>query len=128
MAFSDQPRIESLGVHRCWENHHTVPLSDVELFQTLTNSFPLYVTSLARKIQILEEVKDEVYENWGKAAQGVNMAWANGRFLNENEGSAAGIFGSVSLHTPSALTTDIVYLASCILCNANVLLSNLLLI
>lgn len=93
MAFSDQPRIESSHAHHCWRNHHTSPLSDVELFQTLTNSFPLYATPLARKIQVSEEVTDEVYENWEKAAQGVNMAWVNGRLLNENEGSAAGIFG-----------------------------------
>lgn len=93
MAFSDQPRVESLNVHQCWDNHHSVPLSDVELFQTLTNSFPLYAPSLARKIQASEEVTDEVYENWTKAAQGVNMAWVNGRLINENEGSAAGIFG-----------------------------------
>lgn len=93
MAFSDQPRIESLHAHQCWENHHTVPLSDAELFQTLTNSFPLYATSLARKIKVSEEVENEVRDNWMKASQGVNMAWVNGRVLDENEGSAAGIFG-----------------------------------
>ncbi|KAG8216803.1 glycosyltransferase family 24 protein [Butyriboletus roseoflavus] len=93
IAFSNQPRTESLGVHQCWDNHHPVPLSDMELFQTLTNSFPLYATSLARKIRIFQEVKDEVYENWERAAQGVNKAWANGRLLDENEGGAASIFG-----------------------------------
>ena len=93
MAFSDQPRIEPLHDHQCWDNHYTVPLSDAELFQTITNSFPLYATSLARKIKVSEKVKDEVYDNWMKATQGVNMAWVNGRLLNENEGSTAGIFG-----------------------------------
>ena len=93
MAFSDQPRIEPLHDHQCWDNHYTVPLSDAELFQTITNSFPLYATSLARKIKVSEKVKDEVYDNWMKATQGANMAWVNGRLLNENEGSTAGIFG-----------------------------------
>lgn len=93
MTFSDAPRLESLHVHQCWDNHHTVPLSDVQLFQTLTNSFPLYATSLARKIKVSDDVKDEVHDNWAKASQGVNMAWVNGRLLDENEGSAAGIFG-----------------------------------
>ena len=93
MSFSDRPRIESLHVHHCWDNHHIVPLSDVQLFQTLTNSFPLYATSLARKIKVSDDVRDEVYSNWVKAAQGVSVAWVNGRPLNENEGSAAGIFG-----------------------------------
>jgi UDP-glucose:glycoprotein glucosyltransferase len=93
MTFSDQPRIEPLHDHQCWDNHHTVPFSDAELFQTITNSFPLYATSLARKIKVSEKVIDEVYDNWAKAAQGANMAWVNGRLLNENEGSTAGIFG-----------------------------------
>ena len=93
MTFSGQPRIEPLHTHQCWDSHHAVPLSDVEIFQTLTNSFPLYATSLARKIQLSDEVTDEVYDNWMKATQGVNMAWVNGRLLDENEGSAAGIFG-----------------------------------
>lgn len=128
MAFSDQPHVESLHVHQCWDNHHTVPLSDVQLLQTLTNSFPLYATSLARKIQVSAEVTDEVYENWAKAAQGMNMVWVNGRLLNENEGSAAGIFGRVSLYTLLTLPTEIKYSGSCALCNANALLSTLLLI
>ncbi|KAF8549596.1 hypothetical protein OG21DRAFT_1515006 [Imleria badia] len=93
MAFNERPRMEPLHVHQCWDIHHAPSLSDVDLFQTLTNSFPLYATSLARKIKVSDEVNDEIYDNWGKAAQGVNMAWVNGRLLNENEGSAAGIFG-----------------------------------
>ncbi|KAF8137406.1 glycosyltransferase family 24 protein [Boletus edulis] len=93
MAFSDQSHIEPQHAHPCWDNHHTLPLSDVELFQTLTNSFPLYATSLARKIKVSEEVKDEVYDNSARAAPGMNIAWVNGRVLNENEGSMAGIFG-----------------------------------
>ncbi|KAF8438182.1 UDP-glucose:Glycoprotein glucosyltransferase-domain-containing protein [Boletus edulis BED1] len=85
--------LEPQHAHQCWNNHHTLPLSDVELFQTLTNSFPLYATSLARKIKVSEEVKDEVYDNSARAAPGMNIAWVNGRVLNENEGSMAGIFG-----------------------------------
>ena len=128
MAFSDRPRIEPLHDHQCWDNHYAIPLSDVELFQTITNSFPLYATSLARKIKVSEEVRDEVYDNWVKAAQGVNMAWVNGRLLNENEGSAAGIFGWESPFTSSTVMTETRCPGSCVLCNANVPSWHLLLI
>ena len=128
MTFNDRPRIEPLHIHQCWDNHHALPLSGVELFQTLANSFPLYTTSLARKINVSEEVEDEVEDNWVKAAQGVTMAWVNGRVLNENEGNAAGIFGWGSCYTLPTLMAKTTDLASCALCIANVPLSSLLLI
>ena len=93
MMFSGQPHIEPLHTHQCWDNHHTVPLSDIDILQTLTNSFPLYTMSLVHKIQLSDEVTDEVYDNWMEAIQGVNMAWVNGWLLDEKEGSTAGIFG-----------------------------------
>lgn len=126
MAFNDQPRIEPLHIHQCWDIHHTPPPSDVILFQALTNSFPLYATSLARKIQVSDEVRDEVYDNWVKAAQGVNMAWVNGRILNENEGSVGGIFGWGSRCTSLTIVTETAYLGFCALCNANAPLQSLL--
>jgi UDP-glucose:glycoprotein glucosyltransferase len=73
MTFSDQPRIEPLCDHQCWDIHYTVPLSDAELFQMITNSFTLYARSLTRKIKVSEKVKEEVYDNWAKAAQGANF-------------------------------------------------------
>ncbi|KAG9313493.1 glycosyltransferase family 24 protein [Chiua virens] len=93
VTFSDKPRTESPYDHQCWDNQQATPFSDVELYEILTNSFPLYTTSLARKIDVSEELKEEIYYNWAKVPQGANMAWVNGRVLHENEGSAAGIFG-----------------------------------
>ncbi|KAF9225915.1 hypothetical protein BS17DRAFT_777873 [Gyrodon lividus] len=93
MSFSDRPRAGPLYIHQCWDNHHHVPFPAIGLFSTLSTSFPLYATSLARKIQVSDKVRDEVYENWAKAAPGVNMVWVNGRVINENEGSAGSIFG-----------------------------------
>ncbi|KAF9239780.1 glycosyltransferase family 24 protein [Melanogaster broomeanus] len=80
ISFSDRPRGGSLYIHQY-------------IFNTLSTSFPLYATSLARKIKSSDMLRNEVYENWAKAAPGVNMAWVNGRVINENEGSAGSIFG-----------------------------------
>ncbi|KIJ15969.1 glycosyltransferase family 24 protein [Paxillus involutus ATCC 200175] len=93
MSFSSRPQAGPLYIHQCWDNHHQVPFPAVDLFSTLSTSFPLYATSLARKIKVLDELRDEVHENWAKAAPGVNMVWVNGRVINENEGSAGSIFG-----------------------------------
>ncbi|KAH7886870.1 glycosyltransferase family 24 protein [Phlebopus sp. FC_14] len=92
-SFSDQPRKGSLYIHSCWHNHHITPPSFLVLFRALSNSFPLYAASLARKIRIRDDLRDEVYENWAKAAPGVNMAWVNGRLINENDGASASMFG-----------------------------------
>ncbi|KIJ61523.1 glycosyltransferase family 24 protein [Hydnomerulius pinastri MD-312] len=93
MSFSDRPRGGPLYIHPCWNNHHMAPFPSVILSRTLSTSFPLYATSLARKIKISPKLGDEVYDNWAKAAPGINMAWVNGRVISENEGSAANIFG-----------------------------------
>ncbi|KIK98602.1 glycosyltransferase family 24 protein [Paxillus rubicundulus Ve08.2h10] len=93
MSFSSRPQAGPLYIHQCWDNHHQVPFPAVALFSTLSTSFPLYATSLARKIKVLDDLRDEVHENWAKASPGVNMVWVNGRVINENEGSAGSIFG-----------------------------------
>ncbi|KAI6043927.1 glycosyltransferase family 24 protein [Pisolithus marmoratus] len=88
-SFSVQPRVGSVHAHRCWDH----PPSIEALVRTLSTSFPLYATSLARKIAVSDELKDEVYENWAKAAPGANMVWVNGRVLNEDQGASGNIFG-----------------------------------
>lgn len=40
-----------------------------------------------------DELRDEIYENWAKATAGTNMAWVNGRVLNEDQGASGDIFG-----------------------------------
>ena len=63
------------------------------LFRTLSTSFPLYAISLARKVHVSDALRDEIYENWARATAGTNMAWVNGRVLNEHQGASGEIFG-----------------------------------
>lgn len=79
--------------HPCWDSQHKQPLSVDTLFRTLSTSFPLYATSLARKVHVSDELRDEIYENWAKATAGTSMAWVNGRVLNEDQGASGDIFG-----------------------------------
>ncbi|KAG6330916.1 hypothetical protein ID866_8172 [Astraeus odoratus] len=91
-SVSSQPWIGSY-VRQCWDSHKLEPPAIETVFRTLSTSFPLYATSLARKVQLTDEVNDEVLENWAKASPGVNMVWVNGRVLNEDQGGSGNIFG-----------------------------------
>ncbi|KAI6106945.1 glycosyltransferase family 24 protein [Pisolithus croceorrhizus] len=88
-SVSSQPYTGSVHAHQCWDH----PPSVEALLRTLSTSFPLYATSLARKITVSGELKDEVHENWAKSAPGANMVWVNGRALNEDQGASGNIFG-----------------------------------
>ncbi|KAH7906009.1 glycosyltransferase family 24 protein [Hygrophoropsis aurantiaca] len=77
--------------HQCWPNTQLPPVAS--LLHSFSNSLPQYLTSLSRKIKLSEGLMDEVYENWAKAAPGVNMVWANGKVLAETDGSGGTIYG-----------------------------------
>lgn len=88
-SFSVQSRMGSVPAHQCWDQSPSIEA----LFRTLSSSFPLYATSLARKIPVSDELRDEVLENWAKATPGANMVWVNGRVLNDDQGASGNIFG-----------------------------------
>ncbi|KAL4079421.1 glycosyltransferase family 24 protein [Scleroderma citrinum] len=100
-SFSSQPH-----EHSCWDNQ-PIPIDAV--FRTLSTSFPLYATSLARKVHVSDELRDEIYENWAKATPGTNMVWVNGRVLNEDQGASGDIFGILrTLRRERALVNSLV--------------------
>ncbi|KAH7929980.1 glycosyltransferase family 24 protein [Leucogyrophana mollusca] len=106
-AFSDDPRNGSAVEHQCWPGNVEPPVAS--LMHSLTNSLPLYLTSLSRKVRLSEGLVDEVYENWAKASPGVNMVWVNGRALGETDGSAGTIFGLLrTLRREQALVQSLV--------------------
>jgi UDP-glucose:glycoprotein glucosyltransferase len=57
----------------------------LEALRTLSQNFPKYATTIARRVVVDEPVKQEVYQNSLKAQPGVGAVWLNGAMLNEGD-------------------------------------------
>ena len=49
----------------------------------LSQNFPRYASSIARRVVISEELEEEVVNNQAKAQGGLNVVWLNGVQLTE---------------------------------------------
>ena len=96
--------------------------SPLKMLRALSGNFPLYAAPLARKIIVLDLVRDEVSNNWGKAAMGVNMAWVNGRVLE----NGIGMFGCVAFsHSFSSFTPFVIFLLPAVPCSEVLILTRI---
>ena len=49
----------------------------------LSQNFPKYATTIARRVTVSNELEEEVQSNHAKAQPGVNMVWLNGLAVSE---------------------------------------------
>jgi UDP-glucose:glycoprotein glucosyltransferase len=56
----------------------------------LTNNFPKHMISMARRINVTDELVEESMANEARIAPGANIMWINGGVLQENDANPFG--------------------------------------
>ena len=51
----------------------------------LSQNFPRYATSLSRRVQVNDSLRQEIANNQAKVQGGINMMWLNGLTLQEKD-------------------------------------------
>jgi UDP-glucose:glycoprotein glucosyltransferase len=57
----------------------------LETLTYLSQNFPKYATSIARRVHVNQSLAAEVSENGLKAQAGINMFWVNGAQIDEKD-------------------------------------------
>jgi UDP-glucose:glycoprotein glucosyltransferase len=57
----------------------------LEALRTLSQNFPKYATTIARRVVVDDTVKQELADNGLKAQPGMSAAWLNGVNLNDGD-------------------------------------------
>lgn len=57
----------------------------LEILTQLSQNFPKYTTTMARRVALNNSVVEEVEENQLKAQGGINMMWLNGQVVQESD-------------------------------------------
>jgi UDP-glucose:glycoprotein glucosyltransferase len=76
-------RISEIGLRAAQLIHDSS--NPLKTLKSLSQDFPKYAASVARRVVIGSELRDEVRLNSRKAQAGVNAVWLNGASVSETQ-------------------------------------------